>query len=470
MKTRRIVYWFLVVLSCASLMAGMAKAQGVRLPPHEKIVLKNGMTILLMEKKGVPIVSFSAIVKAGTTADPQGKEGVADLTSGLLRKGTQKRTAQQFSQEVDFTGGSFDAGADLDYTSVSGEFLTKDLDRGLDLFSDAILRATFPKEETDKALSQQRDGVKAEKDDAGSVLDIYFSGYLYGDHAYGRPESGDEVSLQKVGRDDILQFYRTYYTPGNTILAVAGEFNSTELKKKLEELFGSWPAKSAETPKLSAAAVVKGKKLLLIDKPDSTQTYFEIGNVGTAVGDPDRFTLRVVNTIFGGRFTSRLNEALRVESGLTYGANSAFLSRKTPGSFIIASYTRNESTVKALDLTLEVLDKLQKSGVTEEELKSAKSYIKGQFPPQIETSGQLARRIAANEFFGIDDDDVNQLETRVDAVTPEMAKAAIQKYYPNKNLVFVLIGKAAEIGPQVKKYAEKQDARKISEAGFWPPK
>jgi len=177
-----------------------------------------------------------------------------------------------------------------------------------------------------------------------------------------------------------------------------------------------------------------------------------------------------VNTIFGGRFTSRLNEALRVESGLTYGAGSYFVSRKAPGAFIIGSYTRNETTVKAIDLALEVLAKLHKEGVTEAELKSAKSYIKGQFPPEIEASSQLARRIAGNEFYGIDDNDVNQMEARVDAVTPEMAKAAIQKHYPENDLVFVLIGKASEIGPSVKKYAEKQDARKISEAGFWPPK
>jgi len=470
MKTGRIISRLFVVLCSITVLATSAAAQGIHLPPHERVILKNGMTVLLLEKKGVPIVSFSAIVKAGTTADPAGKEGVADLTSGLLRKGTKTRTAQQFAAEVDFTGGSFDAGADVDFTTISGEFLTKDLARGLDLFSDAILHPTFPKEETDKALAQQRDGIKAEKDDAGSVLNIYFSGYLYGDHSYGRPESGDEISLQNVGRDDIAKFYESYYTPENTILAIAGEFNSAELQKKVEDLFGAWQAKPSAAAKLSAAAAVKGKKLLLIDKPDSTQTYFEIGNLGTAVGDPDRFTLRVVNTIFGGRFTSRLNEALRVESGLTYGANSTFLSHKAPGSFLIASYTRNATTVKAIDLALEVLDKLHKTGVTAEELKSAKSYIKGQFPPQIETSGQLARRIAGNEFYGIDDNDVNQLEARVDAVTPEMAKAAIQKHFPNENLVFVLIGKASEIGPEVKKYAEKQDARKISEPGFWPPK
>ncbi len=228
MRNRRGWSRWLGLLCAIGLTAGNAAAQGIHLPPHEKIVLKNGMTVLLIEKRGVPIVSFSAIVKAGTTADPAGKEGLADITSGLLRKGTKQRTAQQFATEVDFTGGSFSASADPDFTTVSGEFLTKDLARGLDLFSDAILHPTFPKEETDKALTQQRDGIKAEKDEAQAVLNIYFAGYLYGASSYGRPEAGDEVSVQNINRDDILKFYETHYTPGNTILAVAGEFNSVE--------------------------------------------------------------------------------------------------------------------------------------------------------------------------------------------------------------------------------------------------
>jgi len=115
-----------------------------------------------------------------------------------------------------------------------------------------------------------------------------------------------------------------------------------------------------------------------------------------------------------------------------------------------------------------VLAKLRKDGITAAQLASAKNYIKGQFPPEIETSGALARRIASDEFYGLDDSEVNQLEARVDAVTLETARQVIQKHYPSENLVFMLIGNASAIGPAVRKYAEKQDARKITEPGFWP--
>ena len=284
----------------------------------------------------------------------------------------------------------------------------------------------------------------------------------------GRPADGDETSLTKIQRDAIVKFYETYYGPDNTILAVAGDFQSAEMKKKLEEVFGQWPSSHVTAVKIPAMAPEKGKKLLLVDKPDATQTYFAIGNVGTAVGDPDRVAIRLVNTVFGGRFTSQLNEALRVESGLSYGANSSFDSRKAPGPFGIYSFTKNASTAQAIDLALQVLAKLHKQGISATELASAKSYIKGQFAPTIETSRQLAHLIAINEFYGLNDSEVNDLEARIDAVTLPMTQQVIQKHYPTDSLVFTLIGKSSEIGPEVKKYAEKQDSRPITAPGFWP--
>lgn len=454
----------LICLSCPA-----APAQTLRLPPHEKFVLKNGLTVLLMEKRGVPLIDIFAMVKTGSAADPAGQEGLASATAALLRKGTKARTAQQFAADLDFIGASFEADAGPDFTTVSAEFLTKDVARGLELFSDAVLHPTFPQAETDKILAQALDSVKAEKDEPQAVLGIYFNGYLFGSSPYGRPSDGDDVSLKRIQRNSIAKFYEGNYAPGNMIVGIAGEFDAAEMRKKVEDAFGAWPSRAVSSVTVPATPPAKGKRLLLIDKPDATQTYFAIGNIGTPVNDPDRVAIRVVNTVFGGRFTSQLNEALRVESGYTYGASSFFDSRKSPGPFEIASFTKNQTTTPAIDLALEVLQKLHKDGVTPEQLASAKSYIKGQYPPNIETSAQLARRIVFNEFYGFTDDEVNKLEERVDAVTSEMARQVIEKHYPLENLVFVLIGKASEIRPAVKKYSDKIDERPISDPGFWPP-
>jgi zinc protease len=464
---RNIIRVLAVIFLGSSLMA-TAEAQSIKMPPHEKIVLKNGLTLLLMEKHGVPIVSVAALVKSGAAADPVGQEGLASQTAQLLRKGSKKRSAQQFAADLDFIGGSFESGASADFSIISVEFLTKDLNKGMDLFTDALLQPTFPQEEVDKSLAQSLDGVRGSKDDPRQVLNAYYDAYLYGGRGYGRSAVGDEISLKKITRDSIAKFYAANYAPGNTILAISGEFNSVELRKKLEDTLGAWPTKAVAPVALPATAPLKGKRLLLVDKADATQTYFAFGNVATAVGDPDRVAIRVVNTIFGGRFTSMLNEAMRVESGLTYGVRSSFDPRKEPGPFGIYTFTKNDSTVQAMDMALAVLHKLHKDGISAEQLASAKSYIKGQFPPTIETSRALAERIASDEFYGLDDSEVNQLEARIDAVTLESARQVIQKHFPEENLVFVLIGKASAIAPAVAKYAERQDGREITAPGFWP--
>jgi zinc protease len=467
---KRIPATFAAAITIAVLAsAASVSGQTLHIPPHEKYVLKNGLTVLLLEKHGVPMINVFALVKTGAASDPAGQSGLASVTAGLLRKGTKARTAQQFAADLDYIGGEFDAEAGADFSSIAAEFLTKDLERGLGLLSDVLLHPTFPQAEVDKLLAQSIDAVRGAKDDPQQVLGLYYDGYLYGTHPYGRPAGGDEASLQRIKRDVIVKFYEGNYAPGNTLLAVAGEFNGTEMRKRIEETFGGWPTHAVAPVQIAATPPEKGKRLLLVNKDDATQTYFAMGNVGIARNDPDRVAIRVVNTIFGGRFTSELNEALRVESGYTYGASSFFDARKAPGPFGIFSFTKNETTIPAIDLALQVLQKFHKNGVTDEQLKSAKSYIKGQFPPNIETSKQLAQIIATYEFYGLGDDEINQLEARVDAVTPEIAKAVIQKHFPAENLVFVLIGKASAIGGAVEKYAEKRDSREIAAPGFWPP-
>jgi len=452
-------------------------AGGLQLPAYKKVKLKNGLTLLLMEQHEIPIVSFSFIVRAGSVADPQGKEGLASLTAGLLRKGTKARNADQISADLDFIGMSFGANVNHDYTSGSAEFLKKDMDRGLDLLSDLLLNPTFPEAEVAKMVKQRVDQVKASKDSAAGVIGNYYNAYLFGSHPYARASFGDEKSIAALNRADVAAFYAAKYVPANTIIAAVGDFAAADMEKTLTDRFGAWQGalggaltafitKIQPPLKLAAAPPVTGKKLLLVDKPDLTQTYFMIGNVGVARTNADRVGLDLVNTLFGGRFTSMLNSELRVNTGLTYGARSFFAERQAPGPFAISTYTRNATTEKAMDMALDILKKLHTEGVTEEQLKSAKAYRKGQFPPNIETTDQLAGLLTELEFYGLDQREINELYARIDALTVDGAKQLIQKYFPQENLVFTVVGKASEIEPVVKKYAPKMDKKSITEAGY----
>lgn len=464
---KRLLILALIGLATLSTVAPIKAADGaLKLPPFKKVRLNNGLTLLLMEQHEVPIISFSFIIKAGSVADHAGKEGTASTTAALLRKGTKSRTADQVSNELDFVGGQLDGGAGFDYSNGAAEFVKKDIVKGLDLLADVLLNPIFPQDEVTKLLKQRVDEIKAARDQAQAVIGSYFNGYLYGGHPYGRPARGDEKSNAAITRDDVLKFYQTYYTPGNTILAVSGDFDTAEMERTLTARFGDWKATTASATKLNDAQPFSGKKLLLVDKPDSTQTFYQIGNVGIARTNPDRVFIQVINTLFGGRFTSRLNTELRIKTGLTYGARSSFSQNKTPGPFVISSFTRNETTEKAIDLTLDVLMRLHEKGVTEEELKSAKTYVKGQFPPSIETSDQLAGLLAQLEFYRLDASDVNGYYAKIDSMTMADAERVIKQYFPMDSLVFVLIGKASEIENVVKKYAPKVDKKTITQPGF----
>ncbi len=464
MLKRCLILLLVVLLSAPAPIT--AQSGGLKLPPFKKLKLKNGMTLLLMEQHEVPLISFSFIVKAGSVADPTGREGLAGLTAGLLRKGTATRSADQISAELDFIGGQFSAGTGVDYTSGRAEFVKKDISKGLDLLVDLLINPTFPQDEVTKLVKQSVDGIKSAKDQAQGVIGVYFNAYLYGNHPYGRPTNGDEKSLAAITRDDVMKFYQTYYTPSNTILAAVGDFNSAEMEKMLTAKFGALPAKSPPAINLPDTSPAQGRRLLLIDKPDSSQTYYRIGNIGISRDNPDRVYINVINTLFGGRFTSMLNDALRVSSGLTYGAGSSFDQRKARGPFAISTYTRNATTEKAIDMTLDILKRLHEKGIAEEDLKSAKNYIKGQFPPQIETNDQLASLITQLEFFGLDERDINDLYAKIDAMTMADAQRVIKQYFPLDNLVFVLIGKSSEIESIAKKYAPKIETKSISQPGF----
>ncbi len=462
---KRTIFAMLTLLMLAS--AAIAQQRGLKLPPYKKVKLKNGMTLLLMEQHDVPLINFRLIVKTGGIDDPVGKEGLASMTADLLHRGTKNRTADQIAEQLDFIGASLSYDGQSDFTNGGAEFLKKDLATGLDLFYDTLLNPTFPQSEVEKLQKQRIDEIKESKDRAQAVIHTYFNAYLYGDHPYGRPVDGDERSIAAITRNDIVKFYQEHYGPSNTILAAAGDFSAPEMEKILTDRFGNWDRPTlVPEKKISDPEPVKGKRLLFINKPDATQTYFLIGNVGVSRLNPDRVGIDIVNTLFGVRFTSLLNSDLRIKSGYTYGASSNFDERLNAGPFYISTFTRNATTEPAIDLALDILKRLHEKGITEEQLKSTKEYIKGQFAPSIETSGERAALISGLDFYSLDEHEINDLFEKVDAFTVADANRIIEKYFPLDNLVFVLIGKGDEVGNAVKKFAPKVDYKNIADPGF----
>jgi predicted Zn-dependent peptidase len=439
----------------------------VRLPAYQTIKLDDGLTLLLMERHALPLVSFHWLMKSGgALCDAPGQQGLASLTAKLLRKGTQSRSADQISETLDFVGAQFDAGASLEYASGSAEFVKKDLELAVDLVSDTLLHPSFPPEEVDKMIKQEIDGIKEAKAIPRQVIGRYYEGFLYQPHLYGRPVSGTETSLSKIRREDIAGFHATHYVPNELILAVAGDFSTSELEARLRDKFGAWKPGTVARAELKEPPHFAGRRALIVDKPDATQTFFQFGNVGLARTNRDWVAAQVVNTLFGGRFTSMINSELRIKSGLTYGANSRFGARQLAGSFVISSFTPNESSGRALELALEVLQALHEKGLTAQQLQSAKTYIQGQFGPTLETNDQLAETLCELEFYGLGPEYIDTLFERVDAVTLADARKVIAAWFPLKDLAFVFLGRTSVIEPVAAKLASEVQKKPITAAGF----
>jgi predicted Zn-dependent peptidase len=327
------------------------------------------------------------------------------------------------------------------------------------------LHPTFPQDELRKLVDLRVDQIREAKDNPRRVIGRYYHGFLFEGHAFGRPVGGTEATLPAITRGDVVGFHAKHLRPNNLIVAVAGDFDLDSMRERIESALSSWERGGASATPLAAPEPVAGRRVLLVDKPDAVQTYFHIGNVGVAKGHPDTATLHVVNTIFGGRFTSWLQNEMRTKAGLTYNAHARFIERSVPGPFYISSFTRVETTEEAVDLALEILDRLHTKGITQEELESARNYIRGQFPPRYESAGELAGAMAELEFYGLGRSYINDHTAKTDAVTLKQVRAAIRAHYPKTDLTFVFVGQAEAVRAVAAKYGEVV-SRKIQDPGF----
>lgn len=464
---KKLLLTFVIVVAVARWPLGAQT--GVKLPEYREFKLPNGAILLLMEKHDVPLISFNVRLRGGAMADPAGKEGTASLLAELLKKGAGKRNAQQFAEAIDSVGGVLDAAPSREALLVSGEFMALDQDLMIELLADMLRRPALPPDEFLKVRDRAIESIAAAKDaDPRSLIGTYYHAFLFAEHLYGRPVGGDETSLAKISRDDVAGYFKNHIRADRMILAMVGDFRTDEMAARLRRAFADWAKAPVRAPAVTAKKQVSGRRVLLVDKPDATQTYFWIGNVGIARVDPDRVAFDLANTVFGGRFTSLLNTELRVKSGLSYGASSTTSRPAEPGALAIASYTQTKTTEQAVDMALIILKGYRETGMDEAGLASVKSYVLGQYPPGLETSTQLAARLSEIAFYGLDRSDVDQYGAQVSAATQEQLKRLIPRIYPApENLVFVFIGNAAEIRDIVKKYGPVTEM-KITEKRFVP--
>ena len=447
--------------------AARAGAAEFRLPAFETARLPNGLTVYLMERHEVPLVAVRAVVKAGSVNDGT-QAGLAGLTGNALLLGSTKHNKAAIDQAFDFRGARISSGGDIEQSTLAADFARDDTAALLPLFAELLQEPGIDNAELDKLRTRKLLGIKQAKEAPRNVVGSYFRSMLFGEAPYAIPDTGTESTLAALTRQDVQGFHQRYYRPDNTAIIVVGDFNAAEMRTRLGELFGKWSASGpAPTAQKNGAVRADKARVWLVNKPDATETTFLIGGPGIARNDPDYVPLQVLNTVLGGRFTSWLNDELRVNSGLTYGAGSSFSTLSQTGTFAISSFTASPKTEPALDLALKTYQRLWDKGIDEKTLKSAKAYVKGQYPPRFETSQQLAGLLGDMFAFNVGRDQIDNFTRDVDRLTPARAKELITKHFPRENLQMVLIGKAADVRKVAAKYGEVTELE-IGADGFRP--
>ena len=448
----------------SSLLLSAQDSATFKLPPYEKFVLQNGLAVYLMEQRDVPLINVSLILPAGAVYDGA-KSGLATLTASMLMAGTKTKTKQVVEEELDFAGAQVYTYASKESAGLSAKFAAKDGTKVLALVREILLTPRFDAKEFDKEKKLMLAQLEQDKESPQHVIGDYFDQAVYGAHVYANPAGGRAASVAKLTLQDVQGFYKSYYMPNGAALAIVGDFSMSAMRERLMALFSTWPKKTnvmktTSSPVASAATT----QVLLVNKDDATETTFMIGGPGVPRNNPDYVAMEVVNTAFGGRFTSWLNDELRVNTGLTYGARSSFSRLKSGGTFAISTFTATKNTEAALDKALEVLRKLHTTGIDEKTLTSAKNYVKGGFPPRYETSGQLANLLTQMFWYGFDESFINNFQQSVDELTAARAKEIVAKYFPNDKLQFVLVGKSEAIKKTAAKYGAVTEVQLKSDA------
>jgi len=442
----------LLTLIVSLLIAGASLAQTFKVPPYEKFKLKNGLTVYLMEQHEVPLINVSAVFDAGAVQDGN-RYGLANMAADALLFGSSKYTKAQLEEKAEYVGASVDTYAGKEVAKLTASFAVKDQDLLFDIIQDVITKPTFDQAEFDKYKQRQLLQLTQQKESPRAVVNLYFNQFVFAGHPYANPITGTPTAVSAISAADAKQFYQKNYTADRGAIAVVGDFNTAAMKKRITDLFGGWKTATATSPKLADPTFTFDKnRVLLINKDDARETTFLIGGKGITQNNPDFIPVTVVNTILGGRFTSWLNDALRVNSGLTYGASSRFGTYRNSGTFAISTFTKVSTTTQAIDMALQVLDSLHRTGIDEKVLTSAKNYVKADFPPKYESAAELSNLLTDMFSLGFDESFINNFQKNVDGLTVAKTRQIIDQYFPKNNLQFILIGKAETIRDKVKKY------------------
>jgi zinc protease len=413
--------------------------------------LANGMTLVVVERPGIPLLAAEVIVRTGAEVDPKDLAGTASMTGSLITRGTETMTAPQIATAIETLGGSLDSGAHWESTRATIVVMSDKAEPGLKILADVVLHPTFKQEEIDRLKNQTLDGLRVALRQPGGLAQFVSGRAVFGDAPYGHSPIGTMETLQAIKRDDIVNLYKTYFIPENAALILSGNVTLEQGKKYAEQFFGDWKgAMPARNDQPSSNPADWKPANIVIDMPEAGQAAVMLTRPAIKRNSPEYYAALVANASLGSGFVSRLNREIRIKRGLSYGARSSLDARRDVGPFTAVTQTKNESAAEVAKLMQIELKRLKSEPVQGDELKSRQAVLTGSYARSLESNGGFVGKISAMLANNLPLDTLNKFIPSINAVTSADVTAFASKYFDTPPTL-IIVGKAAAFLEPLKK-------------------
>lgn len=412
--------------------------------------LGNGMEVRVVSGVPLPVVTAMVVLRAGETAAPGGREGLAVLAGDALEGGTTRLSSRGLAWALEDIGASFGAATGWDSTTVAVSCLAEHLPDAMPLLAEMVRSPAFEEEEFGRYRAQRlATAAQRRMDPAALAADAHARFVFAEGGTYARPVGGTEVALEGITAGHARDFVAARYGPAEAALIMVGDVEEDEALAVAEEGLGDWGREVTAVPGPVASPRQRERVCHVVHRAESVQSRIRVGHIGVPRSVEDYFALIVLNLVLGGSFSSRLNLSLRERHGFTYGVRSSFAPRRGPGPFAVSTAVENAVTGAAAGEIFREIETLVEEGPTRDEVEAATSYLAGVFPLRLETTGQIASRIAEMVVYDLPGDYYRNYRDRVREVTaPQVARAARRHIRPAE-LCTVVVGNADDIVPQL---------------------
>lgn len=426
-----------------------ATPRPIEIGDFETMELKNGLKVFIIENHKLPRVSYSLRFDRDPLLEGD-KAGYLGMIGEMLRAGTETRTKAQLDEEIDFLGASISAGS----WSVFGSGLSKYNEKILELMTDIVFNPTFPEAELEKLRTQTLSGLAANKEDPNAIAGNLNSKIVYGEgHPYGEIQT--EETTNNITAEDLRSYHAEYFVPNIAYLAVVGDVDVKQTKKLIKTYFSNWEASEVANQTFDTPEAPSTNRVNLVNRSNSVQSVIDVTYpVSLPRGHEDVIPVRVMNTILGGGFSSKLNMNLREDKGYTYGSRSSLSSDELVSRFSAGASVRNEVTDSSVVQILHEMTQMINGEITDEELDLAKNSIAGSFSRSLEQPQTVAEFALNTAIDGLPADYYATYIQKLQAITKEDIVAVAKKYIKPENAHINIVGKASDIAEKLTAFGE----------------